>query len=60
MNASIVDVHALTTWRPLKIRQNTMEMAQVGSRRGCALKDSIIFVQSHVPQVMELHTYAQW
>jgi tryptophanyl-tRNA synthetase len=53
----VVDVHALTTietTRDLKI--NTLEMALDWMAAGMDPKQSIIFVQSHVPEVMELHT----
>ncbi len=54
----IVDVHALTTVETTQdLRQNTFEMALDWLAAGMRPEDSIIFVQSHVPQVMELHTY---
>ncbi len=54
----IVDVHALTTVETTQdLKQNTMEMALDWLAAGMRPEDSIIFVQSHVPQVMELHTY---
>ncbi len=54
----IVDVHALTTLETThELRQNTYEMALDWLAVGIRPEDSIIFIQSHVPQVMELHTY---
>jgi tryptophanyl-tRNA synthetase len=54
----IVDVHALTTVETTQeLKQNTLEMALDWLAAGMRPEDSIIFVQSHVPQVMELHTY---
>lgn len=54
----IVDVHALTTVETTQdLRQNTTEMALDWLAAGIRPEDSIVFVQSHVPQVMELHTY---
>lgn len=54
----IVDVHALTTLETTQeLRQNTYEMALDWLAAGIDPEKSIIFVQSHVPQVMELHTY---
>jgi tryptophanyl-tRNA synthetase len=54
----IVDVHALTTLETTwELRQNTYEMALDWLAAGIDPEKSIIFVQSHVPQVMELHTY---
>ncbi len=54
----IVDIHALTTVdTTLNLRQNTYEMALDWLAAGIRPENSIMFVQSHVPQVMELHTY---
>ncbi len=54
----IVDVHALTTVETTKdLRQNTYDMALDWLAAGIRPEESIVFVQSHVPQVMELHTY---
>ena len=54
----IVDVHALTTVETTQdLKQNTLEMTLDWLAAGMRPEDSIIFVQSHVPQVMELHTY---
>ena len=54
----IVDIHALTTVDTTKdIRKNTYDMALDWLAAGLRPEESIIFVQSHVPQVTELHTY---
>jgi tryptophanyl-tRNA synthetase len=54
----IVDVHALTTVETTQdLRQNTVEMVLDWLAAGIRPEESIVFVQSHVPQVMELHTY---
>ncbi|HUF00589.1 MAG TPA: tryptophan--tRNA ligase [Anaerolineales bacterium] len=54
----IVDVHALTTVETtLDLKQNTTEMVLDWLAAGIRPEESIVFVQSHVPQVMELHTY---
>jgi len=54
----IVDVHALTTVETTQdLKQNTMEMVLDWLAAGIRPEESIVFVQSHVPQVMELHTY---
>lgn len=54
----IVDVHALTTVETTQeLKQNTFEMALDWLAAGIRPEESIVFVQSHVPQVMELHTY---
>lgn len=54
----IVDVHALTTVETTRdLIQNTYEMALDWLAAGIRPEESIVFVQSHVPQVMELHTY---
>ena len=52
----IVDLHALTTVEDtLNLRQNTMEMALDFLAAGIRPKETIMFIQSHVPQVAELH-----
>ena len=52
----IVDLHALTTVEDtLNLRQNTMEMALDFLAAGIRPDETIMFVQSHVPQVAELH-----
>ncbi|MBN1665488.1 MAG: tryptophan--tRNA ligase [Anaerolineales bacterium] len=54
----IVDVHALTTVETTRdIRLNTYEMALDWLAAGLRPEDSMIFVQSHIPQVLELHTF---
>jgi tryptophanyl-tRNA synthetase len=54
----IVDVHALTTVETTRdLRQSTTEMALDWLAAGIRPDESIVFVQSHIPQVMELHTY---
>ena len=53
-----VDVHALTTVETTQeLRQNTFEMAIDWLAAGIRPEESILFVQSNVPEVMELHTY---
>ena len=54
----IVDVHALTTVETTQdLKQNTSEMVLDWLAAGIRPNESIVFVQSHVPEVMELHTY---
>jgi tryptophanyl-tRNA synthetase len=53
----VVDLHALTTLSDTdKLKVNTEEMALDWLAAGMDPEKSIIFVQSHVPQVTELHT----
>jgi tryptophanyl-tRNA synthetase len=53
----IVDIHALTTVETTAdLKQNTYEMALDWLAAGIRPKETIMFVQSHVPEVMELHT----
>ena len=53
----IVDLHALTTMETTQeLRQNTYDMALDWLAVGIRPEDSIMFIQSHVPQVTELHT----
>ena len=53
----IVDIHALTTLEDTEsLREDTHEMVLDWLAAGIDPQKSIIFVQSHVPQVMELHT----
>ena len=53
----IVDLHALTTVESTEdLRQNTYEMALDWLAAGIRPEESIVFVQSHVPEVTELHT----
>lgn len=52
----IVDYHALTTVDTTEnLRQNTYEMALDFLAAGIRPEESIMFVQSHVPEVAELH-----
>ena len=54
----VVDVHALTTVETTQdLKQNTTEMVLDWLAAGIRPDDSIVFVQSRVPEVMELHTY---
>jgi tryptophanyl-tRNA synthetase len=53
----IVDLHALTTVEDTEdLRQNTYEMALDWLAAGIRPQESIVFIQSHVPEVTELHT----
>lgn len=53
----IVDIHALTTIETTRdLAYNTQEMALDWLAAGMDPQKSIIFIQSHVPEVMELHT----
>ena len=53
----IVDVHALTTLEDTgSLQKNIYEMTLDWLAAGLDPQKSIIFVQSHVPEVMELHT----
>ena len=53
----IVDIHALTTVEDTEnLRQNTYEIALDLLAAGIRPPETILFVQSHVPQVTELHT----
>jgi len=53
----IVDIHALTTVETTAdLKNNTYEMALDWLAAGIRPEESIVFIQSHVPQVMELHT----
>jgi tryptophanyl-tRNA synthetase len=54
----IVDVHALTTVETTQeLKLNTFEMAVDWLAAGIRPEETILFVQSHVAEVMELHTY---
>jgi tryptophanyl-tRNA synthetase len=54
----IVDIHALTTIETTEnLRQNTYEMALDWLAAGMRPEETIIFIQSTVPEVTELHTY---
>ncbi|MBI9046715.1 MAG: tryptophan--tRNA ligase [Anaerolineaceae bacterium] len=53
---AIVDYHALTTVETTQdLRKNTYEMALDWLAAGIRPEESIMIVQSHVPQVTELH-----
>jgi tryptophanyl-tRNA synthetase len=53
----IVDLHALTTVEDtLDLRQNTYDLAIDLLAAGIRPEETILFIQSHVPQVTELHT----
>jgi len=53
----IVDLHALTTVEDtLNLKQNTCDLALDLLAVGIRPEETILFVQSHVPQVTELHT----
>lgn len=56
----IVDIHALTSMEGTKdvsaLQDNVYEMTLDWLAAGLDPETSVIFVQSHVPQVMELHT----
>jgi tryptophanyl-tRNA synthetase len=53
----IVDLHALTTVEDtVDLKQNTYELALDLLAVGIRPEETILFVQSHVPQVTELHT----
>lgn len=53
----IVDLHALTTLVTTSdLRENTYEMALDWLAAGIRPEESIVFIQSHAPQVTELHT----
>lgn len=54
----IVDIHALTTMETTRdLKANTFEMAIDWLAAGIDPQESIVFVQSHVPQVNELTMY---
>ena len=53
----IVDLHALTTMDATRdLRDNTYEMTLDWLAAGIRPQETIVFVQSHVPEVTELHT----
>jgi tryptophanyl-tRNA synthetase len=53
----IVDLHALTTIETTEnLRQNAYEMALDWLAAGIRPEETIVFIQSHVPEVTELHT----
>ncbi len=54
----IVDVHALTSLEDTsKLPENIYNLALDWLAAGIDPQKSIIFIQSHVPEVMELHTF---
>jgi tryptophanyl-tRNA synthetase len=54
----IVDIHALTTMESThNLRENTREMALDWLAAGIRPEETIVFVQSHIPEVTELHTF---
>jgi tryptophanyl-tRNA synthetase len=54
----IVDIHALTTVDTTEnLRQNTYEMALDWLAAGIRPDESVVFVQSQVPEVTELHMF---
>lgn len=55
---SVVDIHALTTLEETgQLKENIQEMVLDWLAAGIDPARSIVFVQSHAPQVMELHTF---
>ncbi|MBN2678372.1 MAG: tryptophan--tRNA ligase, partial [Anaerolineaceae bacterium] len=53
----IVDIHALTTLESTEdLKQNTLEMTLDWLAAGIRPEETIVFIQSRVPQVTELHT----
>ena len=53
----IVDLHALTTMESTEdLKNNCYEMALDWLAAGIRPQETIMFIQSHVPQVTELHT----
>src|SRR5512137_1000981 len=53
----VVDLHALTTLEDTgKLKEWTREMTLDWLAAGIRTEETILFVQSHVPQVTELHT----
>ena len=53
----IVDLHALTTLDTTRsLQENTREMALDWLAAGVRPEETIVFIQSHVPEVTELHT----
>jgi tryptophanyl-tRNA synthetase len=54
----VVDIHALTTVDTTEnLTENTKDMVLDWLAAGIRPDESIVFVQSHVPEVTELHTY---
>ena len=53
----IVDIHALTSLEDTdRLQENIHEMMLDWLAAGLDPQKSVLFVQSHVPEVMELHT----
>jgi tryptophanyl-tRNA synthetase len=53
----VVDLHALTTLETTSdLKENTREMVLDFLAAGIRPEETIVFVQSHVPAVTELHT----
>ncbi|MAT42089.1 MAG: tryptophan--tRNA ligase [Anaerolineaceae bacterium] len=53
---AVVDIHALTTMETTKdLKANTLDMVLDWLAAGIDPAKSIVFVQSHVPQINELH-----
>lgn len=53
----IVDYHALTTMETTQnLKENTLQMALDWLAAGMDPRRSIIFIQSHVPELANLHT----
>src|SRR5512137_434162 len=53
----VVDLHALTTLEDFEyLKDNTAQMTLDWLAAGIRPEESIVFIQSHVPQVTELHT----
>jgi len=54
----IVDVHALTSLEDTsKLQENIYELALDWLAAGIDPEKSIVFIQSHVPEVLELHSF---
>lgn len=52
----VVDLHALTTMETTQnLRENTYDMALDWLAAGIRPEETIVYIQSHVPQVTELH-----
>jgi len=54
----VADVHALTTMQdPASLHKNSLNLVKDWLAAGLDPQKSILFIQSQVPQVMELYTY---
>lgn len=54
----VVDIHALTSLEDTtRLRENTQEMVMDWLAAGIDPERSVVFIQSHVPEVMQLHTF---